>query len=67
MWKWILIKENCTGCGICKDVCNYDAINMTREMAYPEGVEGNCTGCRDCLEECPFAAIEIQQTEKSPA
>lgn len=56
---WKLIRENCTGCGICADVCDFDAINMTPEMAYPEPVPDACTGCLDCQEECPFDAIVV--------
>ena len=63
MWKWILIKENCTGCGICYDVCEYDALVMSPQMAYPEGVDGMCSGCRKCIEECPFGAIELVKTD----
>ncbi|MCK4646768.1 MAG: 4Fe-4S binding protein, partial [Candidatus Aminicenantes bacterium] len=35
-WEWKLLIQNCTGCGICVDVCAEDAIKMTRDMAYPE-------------------------------
>ena len=61
-WKWKLISEECTGCGICADVCPHDAIRLTREMAYPEPVPLACVGCMDCLAQCPFAAIEVVQT-----
>lgn len=59
-WEWILIKRNCTGCGICADVCHTDAIQLEDYMAYPEAGEGKCTGCMVCYKECPFAAIEIK-------
>jgi len=64
-WEWKLIKQDCTGCGICADVCRYAAIRMTREMAYPEAVIAKCVGCLDCVQQCPFEAIEVQ--ELSPA
>ncbi len=64
-WEWKLIEQECTGCGICADVCRYAAIRMTRDMAYPEGVVGGCVGCLDCVQQCPFAAIEVR--ELSPA
>lgn len=60
-WEWILIKRNCTGCGICADVCNEDAIYLTRDMAYPEPVEGKCIGCLACYDECPFDAVEVKE------
>ncbi len=58
-WEWKLIDQNCTGCGICVDVCSLGALEMTVEMAYPRSVPGKCEGCRDCIEECPFDAIEL--------
>lgn len=59
-WEWILIKQNCTGCGICVDVCEEKAINLTRDMAYPEPIIGKCNGCLTCYNECPFDAIEVK-------
>ena len=59
-WEWMLINENCTGCGICVDVCQDQALKMTREMAYPEPISGKCVGCLLCVEECPFDAIKIK-------
>ena len=62
---WELILENCTGCGICNDVCPEGAIKMTRDMAYPESVSGKCNVCLTCLEECPFDAIKIKKENKN--
>jgi Pyruvate/2-oxoacid:ferredoxin oxidoreductase delta subunit len=64
-WEWRLIQENCTGCGICADVCPHDAIRMPREVAYPLPVPAACVGCMICIDECPFAALEVR--ELSPA
>jgi ferredoxin len=58
-WEWILVQVECTGCGICADVCPYDAILMTRAMAYPESRAGQCVGCLLCVEQCPFHAIKV--------
>lgn len=60
-WGWILIQKECTGCGICADVCLEQAVQQTREMPYPEPVQGRCTGCMDCVKECPFAAIHVKK------
>ncbi len=57
--EWKLRERDCTGCGICADVCPEGAIRMTREMAYPEPLPGRCTGCLICVHECPFEAIEV--------
>jgi ferredoxin len=58
---WKLIQQNCTGCGICADVCSHDAIKMTREMAYPEPVPFTCVGCMTCVEQCPFDALVVKE------
>jgi Pyruvate/2-oxoacid:ferredoxin oxidoreductase delta subunit len=60
-WDWKLIERECTGCGICADLCPHDAILMSREMACPEPVPSRCTGCMVCTEQCPFDAIEVKQ------
>ncbi len=62
-WAWKLIRENCTGCGICTDVCGQDAILLTRDMSYPEPIEGRCNGCYICINQCPFDAIKIENLE----
>ena len=61
-WHWQLIVENCTGCGICRDVCEHSAIRMSRNMPYPEPIEGKCTGCFDCVTQCPFDAISVTKS-----
>ena len=61
VWQWNLIRGECTGCGICADVCPHDAIAMSRDMAYPEAVPLQCVGCGLCVEECPFDAIDLRE------
>jgi ferredoxin len=65
-WKWKLIEQNCTGCGICEDVCPHDAIQMTRQMAYPEAIVPRCVGCMACVQECPFDAVQVDQATVAP-
>ena len=64
-WEWQLIQEQCTGCGVCADVCAYGAIEMTREMAYPEAVPRQCVGCMVCTEQCPFDAIQVHEVSSA--
>lgn len=64
-WQWEFIEQECTGCGICADLCPEKAIAMTREMGYPRPVPGKCAGCLLCVEQCPFGAVEVK--ELSPA
>ena len=66
MWKWKLLEGQCTGCGICADVCEHEAINMTRRMAYPEAVVAACVGCMVCVQQCPFFAVEVRELSAAP-
>ena len=66
-WEWILINQECTGCGICADVCPSDAIKMTIDMAYPSPIPGRCEGCLQCVKECPFDAIKVQEMQLQKA
>ena len=59
-WEWELIRRECTGCGICVDVCPHAALTMPRELAYPEPVPQACVGCLDCVQECPVDAIVVR-------
>jgi electron transfer flavoprotein alpha subunit len=65
-----VIKDKCTGCGICFKVCQYGAISMT-EVAHTleNGKEvkklavidlGKCTLCSECVKPCPTSAIELK-------
>lgn len=56
---WFLDAGQCIGCGICADICQSEAIVMTRAMALPEPVPGACTGCLECEWECPTGAITV--------
>ncbi len=65
VWEWTLIRKECTGCGICADVCPHHAIKMTPRMAYPESVPLKCVGCMICVEQCPFIAIEVAEVSSA--
>lgn len=65
-WVCHVVQANCTGCGICADVCLHDALRMDRAAPYPESVAGACIGCLDCERECPFDAILMEQSDGPP-
>ena len=47
----------CDGCGICEDVCAWDAIKIKDGLA-----EVNwelCEGCRLCVADCPPRALSL--------
>ncbi len=65
-----VIKDKCTGCGICFKVCQYGAISMPEEVhTLANGKEvkklavidlGKCTLCGECVKPCPTSAIELK-------
>jgi ferredoxin len=51
----VVNKEECTGCGICTDVCPVEAITQVDGVAHIDPEE--CTGCLTCVDECPAEAL----------
>lgn len=53
--EWI--EDKCTLCGICQDVCNYNAVVQlgTIILVFPE----LCHGCYACSELCPTSALPM--------
>lgn len=60
----LVCKEKCTGCGLCADVCPYDAIEIVEDVAV---IKANCNLCGACLEVCEFDALEMEQVEAAAA
>ncbi len=53
----VVIKERCTGCGRCGEVCEYSAIVIINKhvLTFPE----MCHSCGGCWLACPEEAIEL--------
>lgn len=49
-------KENCTECGLCRDLCRWNAINEKFEVNPIE-----CEGCGVCVYFCPDKAINFPE------
>jgi MinD superfamily P-loop ATPase len=59
------IDENsCTGCGLCKSLCRFDAIKSSPNGKYIVNPFA-CEGCRLCERECPVSAITSSQSTKN--
>jgi ferredoxin len=63
--KYIIIPEHCTMCGVCQDVCKYNAIIGEKRKPYLSGylpfeiAQKRCTRCGECIKVCPYGAIEL--------
>ena len=53
--KPVVVKENCTLCGRCKELCPVDAIEMNPLPVLKE----SCINCFCCYENCPDGAIRL--------
>ena len=53
------IEQDCTYCGLCNEVCNYNAVlNLGNHiLVYPE----LCHSCYACSELCPTAALPMEK------
>jgi MinD superfamily P-loop ATPase len=57
----IIDLERCQNCGICKEICRFDAIldNLDRYHVDPIA----CEGCAACVYQCPSEAIHMEPQE----
>ncbi len=53
-----IVSEKCVGCGKCKVLCKFGAINYSVQKGYAVDPI-SCEGCKVCVEFCPAGAIEF--------
>jgi len=59
----VIDDKKCTNCGICKDLCNFDAISLVHNKMTVSDFA--CEGCELCMHACPEHAISMQQSDDS--
>lgn len=53
-----ILPEKCNSCGMCAEICPYNAITTGIKRKTPSVVNtASCAGCGTCAAECPFDAI----------
>ena len=55
----IIDPDRCTNCGICADLCRFDAIEQTDDGF--QVAPFRCEGCKVCVEFCPAHAIDFPE------
>jgi len=60
MEKIKILREKCNGCGVCVDICPYEAINMINNIPV---INENCQLCNICVSACEQKAILIEKEE----
>ena len=60
MSRIYVIKEKCTGCGICVRTCPFGAIEIVDGKA---SIGDKCVLCGACVKACPFGAIVMEKEE----
>ncbi len=55
-------EDLCTGCGICEERCNMDAVTLEDNISHIN--KARCIGCGVCVPTCTSEAISLHKKEK---
>jgi len=61
--KAVINKTKCTACGLCMELCRFNAIEFRNGVYVID--EYACEGCGLCMEVCPEGAIDIKKYENN--
>jgi MinD superfamily P-loop ATPase len=56
----VILREKCTGCGLCAELCRFDAVKRMPDNAYRIDPVA-CEGCGVCVRFCPAGAIAFPE------
>ncbi|WP_020589114.1 ATP-binding protein [Desulfobacter curvatus] len=56
-----IIPDACTGCGLCMELCRFDAVKPVQDAGifHIDGLD--CEGCGVCADLCPESAIKFEE------
>jgi ferredoxin len=55
---------NCTGCGVCIERCQVNALSFDEHLGIPTINLDRCIGCGNCVSSCPSGALSLLQKDK---
>ncbi len=56
----VIDNDKCKGCGLCKPVCPYSAIEIVDKKV---ALSDDCTHCAACMNSCEFGAISFEGSQ----
>lgn len=56
-----IVEDECTSCGVCLDVCRFDAVEETGRAYRID--ETACEGCGVCARRCPTGAVRFEPAD----
>lgn len=57
-----VLREKCTGCGLCVASCPFQCISIVQDKAV---ISVDCRLCEICVDVCPVKAIEVEKAERT--
>jgi len=55
--------EDCSGCGICVERCQVNAVSIDDGLGVSSVNLGRCIGCGNCTVSCPSGAMSLLKKE----
>ena len=52
-------EDRCSGCGVCLNLCPYNALEQDRATGLVTVLEALCQGCGACVAGCPSNALDL--------